>query len=155
MAIQTCRAMYSFWLTLISTTLVPLLDCASCTDSSSQQHYIYLGADNLVAQRSIFPAVFYCTTGAEALLWLIVVPSAWPPPGTAKSDETTQTIFLAHHLNALQLVCALNLAKWPWWAKYQLSIIDYRDFLHIHLGAPLSSLININQNARVTRRSDF
>lgn len=39
----------------------------------------------------------------------------------------------------------LKLAKWPWWGKHQLSIIDYQDFLHIHLRAPLSSLINISQ----------
>lgn len=38
-----------------------------------------------------------------------------------------------------------KLAKWPWQGKHQLSIIDYQDFLHIHLKAPLSSLINIRQ----------
>lgn len=52
--------------------------------------------------------------------------------------------------SSLDLPCKLfhtpKLAKWPWWGKYQLSIIDYQDFLHIHLRAPLSSLINISQN---------
>lgn len=56
-----------------------------------------------------------------------------------------KTLFLTHHLIALRLFHTLKLAKWPWWEIYQLSIIDYQDFLHIHLRAPLSSLINISQ----------
>lgn len=63
--------------------------------------------------------------------------SAW-----LKSRETKQTLRLTHHLIGLQLCNTLKLAKWPWWGKHQLSIIDYPDF---HLRAPLSSLINISQ----------
>lgn len=57
-----------------------------------------------------------------------VIHSAQPPSGSAKSGETKQTQLLTHHFTGLQLCYTLKLAKWPWWRKHQLSIIDYLDF---------------------------
>lgn len=51
-----------------------------------------------------------------------------PPSGTVKSRETKQTLHLTHHCIGLQLCYTLRLAKWPWWGKRHLSIIDYPDF---------------------------
>lgn len=142
------NVIYSFWLHR---------HCSVCPSSISFCNNSVL---NVYVQTALFLAGcrYTCTTkiSFSSFSRLICVPScssvidtsvieSQPPSGTAKSKERKQTFFLTHHLIALQLCFMLKLAKWPWWGRHQLSIIDYWDFLHIHLRAPLSSLININQ----------
>lgn len=110
------------------------------------------GADMLVTHRSIFsPTSSFSSFLSCSPMWSTAVieshslgsTSLWR--GQIRGDKTDSP---SH--SSLDLPCKLfhtpKLAKWPWWGKYQLSIIDYQDFLHIHLRAPLSSLINISQN---------
>lgn len=131
--------MYSFWLNLTAQKQ----HCGSslhCSCNVALKQHIpaalclagcrYASGTKIDFPPFLLSAVLCPALGAEVPLWLKVVLTARPPSGKAKSEETKQTLFLTHHLIARQLFYAPKLAKWPWWGKYQLSIIDYQDFLH-------------------------
>lgn len=96
---------------------------------------------------------FTCTKAAFVWLALLVTvnwsthlisvdPSSFKAGSSLSSIQTKSFAWLNHRktqrdktnsasdpsFRGLQLCYTLKLAKWPWWGKHQLSIIDYPDF---------------------------